>query len=383
MSPYKTCYNSPVLPVTKSDFTLVQELGLRLRELRQRAGLSLAQVARRMSRSRGFAAYLSLLERGRLKAPGVTLVAEYLRACRASMTDIVSVFDRYTSQPTLIEEAGAKAVRQVTTQLPVHVAGALERYDVKTTHARILAGEEPSDPKERELRIRKQAQAWVERGRLDRIVHREMDNLGVLPVLAVRKVAFDYAHRVWRILRTTRAVPGQGLSRRRKPRDLRLAQAEEQALKLEVIPLEGLRLIARVTTALFEQMERLGELDILPGLAAVPYIQKPLSSFCRVRRSEVAAVVPGLPYRAEYLSAVKLDAVRQLEAAGIVGDRLRRYLQWLGQIEAVALSTGPDSDERARRIDELVNGAHDPAQARAVAEVYLATFERWRPRLYK
>jgi hypothetical protein len=298
------------------------------------------------------------------------------------MAELLPVFDRYTARRTRLAEAGAEAVRQATSVLPAKMASALQSYDIKTTAARELAGERQLGPDQRELRVRRQAQAWIERGRLDRVVHQQMDNLGVLPLLVVRKAAFDYAHRLWRILRTTRSASGQKPGRRRKPREVRLAEAEQQALELGVIPAPGLELIARVTTALFEQMERLGELDVLPGLAAVPYIQKPLSSFCRVRGSGSGAVVAGLPYRAEYLSAVRLDAVRQLEAAGIRGDQMRRYLQWFGQLEAVALATESGSDERARRVEQLVSAARDQAQACQVAETYLAAFERWRPRLF-
>jgi len=336
-----------------------------------------------MGRSPGFAGYLSRLERGSLKGSSVALVAGFLRACRASMKDLVPLFDRYTAQPTVIEQAGRRAVRQVTAGLGARVGGALERYDAKTAQALRIAGEDPLEPEERELRVRKQARALIERGRLDRVVHREMDNLGVLPLLAVRKSAFDYAHRVWRILRTTRLAPGQTFSRRRKPREVRLAEAEQQARALDVIPIEGLRLICRVTTALFEQMERFGELDVLPGPGALPYIEKPLSSFCRVRRSAATVVVAGLPYRAEYLSAVRLDACRQMEAEGIKGDQLQRYLRWLGQLEAVALSTEPGSVDHDQRVTDLVTATRDPTLSRRVAELYFAAFERWRPRIFK
>jgi hypothetical protein len=138
-----------------------------------------------------------------------------------------------------------------------------------------------------------------------------------------------------------------------------------------------------VAVDLFQRMEKLGELDNLPALAAVPFFEKPLSARLRSRATAGGAPVRKLPYRAEYLASIKLEAMRQMEQQGLAGDRLQRYLQWLGRVEAVALETGPGSAERDQRIDDLVKSTSDSALSRRVADLYVAVFERWRPRLFK
>ena len=64
-------------------------LGTRLREIRQKAKLSQAEVARRMGHgSAGYRSLVCRLEKGKVSRPGVALVTKYLTACGASLSDI-------------------------------------------------------------------------------------------------------------------------------------------------------------------------------------------------------------------------------------------------------------------------------------------------------
>jgi transcriptional regulator with XRE-family HTH domain len=81
----------------------VAALGVRLRELRQGAGLSLVELAHLMGREPSFYSHLSRLEHGRFKYPSLVLVADYLRACRASFSDLLPVLSTYTDRPPVRE----------------------------------------------------------------------------------------------------------------------------------------------------------------------------------------------------------------------------------------------------------------------------------------
>ena len=72
-----------------------------LGECGSRAGLTRQELAATVGRQgRGGHHVVSRLERGEVPNPAVGLVADYLRACGAGFSDILSVLDEYTIQPT-------------------------------------------------------------------------------------------------------------------------------------------------------------------------------------------------------------------------------------------------------------------------------------------
>ncbi|MEO0080917.1 MAG: helix-turn-helix transcriptional regulator [candidate division WOR-3 bacterium] len=73
-------------------FRFSSELGKRLRELRERAGLKQAEVAFRMGRHSSN--LVSRLELGKPKFPTLGLIADFLAACGASFRDVADLLDR-------------------------------------------------------------------------------------------------------------------------------------------------------------------------------------------------------------------------------------------------------------------------------------------------
>ena len=87
---------------TTDRFTMTNELGQRLRSLRLRVQLTQKELAERVSP--GWARSLvAKLETGQYENPGLGLVADYLRACRASFSEIADLLDTYTAQPLPVE----------------------------------------------------------------------------------------------------------------------------------------------------------------------------------------------------------------------------------------------------------------------------------------
>ncbi len=238
------------------------ELGVRLRELRGRVGLSLEELARRMGRRPGYHHHLGRLEAGRLRFPTLALVTDYLRACRASVADIAPFLDRYAALPPVREDAARESVLKELAVLPGRVATALDTYDVKTAGARQARGEKPLAPARRAEAVGRQAQAALERRGLDAVVTLEVNRLDVRPTLAVRKVAFDYARMLWRVLKQTRPRPRTtARGRPRKSREQRLAEARAamQVLAGDIIPVKGLNQIRDCVLGFFEKLYRADE----------------------------------------------------------------------------------------------------------------------------
>jgi transcriptional regulator with XRE-family HTH domain len=113
------------------------ELGSRLRELRQQKGLTQQALAREMGRTgKGAWNVVSRLETGRFPHPSVSLVAEYLCACRASFTDISPVLDRFARGASALESQAREAVARSVASYPLAVQAGAIRYDVRTSLAR-------------------------------------------------------------------------------------------------------------------------------------------------------------------------------------------------------------------------------------------------------
>ena len=118
----------------KDRFDCTVELGGRLRECRVRAGLTQQMLATAMGRQgKGSHHVAGSLERGEVPNPGVGLLADYLRACRAGFRDILSVLDAYTALPTAVEVETRKTLVEVREHLPARIEKAVQEYDVGVT----------------------------------------------------------------------------------------------------------------------------------------------------------------------------------------------------------------------------------------------------------
>lgn len=147
-------------------FVFSPELGHRLAGLRDRAGLTKNALAQRMGiEGKGGHNIIRRLERGEVRQASIGIIADFLRACRASFDDIGDVLKQYTDQPTVTERREAAEVRRsVGVQLP-EVKQAAVLYDKKTALARKFAGRPPEKAEVRAKRARRVAveEAWRRR----------------------------------------------------------------------------------------------------------------------------------------------------------------------------------------------------------------------------
>jgi len=259
---------SPVVSGAAPGSGLASALGVRLREIRQGAGLSLVETAHVMGRKPSYYSQLSRLEHGRFKYPSLMLVADYLRTCRASFADLVPMLSEYTNQPPVRESRVREQVLAELAPLGGPEAVRLDVYDMKTAEA----GRRDGRPLKSEARVRaarKQAKAAAERRLLDRMMRDEVNRLGVKPTFVVRKAAYDYARMVWRALqlttasqkaeaRTVHAEGGKKRGRPRKTREQRLAEAQARIRQLApgTLTVKALEQIQDKVVLLFEDVHR-------------------------------------------------------------------------------------------------------------------------------
>ena len=119
-----------------STFVFPGVLGECLRALRRREGLSIVELAHLMDRKPGFGKHLSQLEHGRVRYPSLALIADYLRACRASFADVLPLLDHYTSRPAVRESRAREAALSGLAGDRSWEAVRLDVYDRKTETAR-------------------------------------------------------------------------------------------------------------------------------------------------------------------------------------------------------------------------------------------------------
>ena len=178
-------------------FKFTPEMGMRLRELRLREGMTQQELAVLMGRQgKGNHHLIGKVELGKAPYPSLGFVADYLRACKASFSDIADLLNSYTSQPTVTEQRGYKRVRSLAKKLPSSVAKAVENYDHGVTRSR----KKPEPPRQRARNAKAYADAQEAQRQLNRLVEGAIGtaHLGsVSPEAAWLRV---YARKLYRLL---------------------------------------------------------------------------------------------------------------------------------------------------------------------------------------
>ena len=143
------------MPV-KPFFTM--EMGIRLRQLRARKGLSQSELAVRMGlRGKGSWSLVSRLERGRIASPSLMLVTHYLNACGALFSEFHDTLTRIEPLPVEAEARemiakvpelgsnyGATFQKEVRQKIVTKTADQVHKYQDRTE--RPLGDEPPMKP---------------------------------------------------------------------------------------------------------------------------------------------------------------------------------------------------------------------------------------------
>ncbi|MFO7637823.1 MAG: helix-turn-helix transcriptional regulator [bacterium] len=248
-------------------FVFGPELGSRLRELRERAGLSQRELAHVMGRKPGSQGRITRLESGKLKHPTFGLVADYLRACGASFRELEPVLDRYTNRPPVRETRAREAALAGLAGDRSRDARRLDAYDRKTEAARQAAGQKPVPVPKRAGALARQLAAVRAYRAVDRAVTEEVNRAGTGLTYVAQKLALSYGRMVWRAMERTegeRKLSSEGEAgagrrkrgRRRKTRAERLKEVEARMREQAggMLPVAVLRRVAGRVRRLYEEM---------------------------------------------------------------------------------------------------------------------------------
>jgi len=178
-------------------FRFTEEMGLRLRALRLKEGITQQELAVLMGRQgKGNHQLIGKVERGHALYPSLGFVADYLRACRASFADIADLLEAYTSKPTVIEQRGYKRVRSLADKLPPEVWDAVRRYDDKVARSK----RKPESEDRRLSRAEAYARSQDAQRRLDELVAKELSKAGIESGAVVAFRLRLYARKLWGVL---------------------------------------------------------------------------------------------------------------------------------------------------------------------------------------
>jgi transcriptional regulator with XRE-family HTH domain len=356
-------------------FEFKPELGQRLRELRLAAGLTQQKLAVAMgSQRKGNHTVVSRLENGRMANPGIGLVADYLRACRASFADILDVLDRYTARQTVIEVETQKALVKAREFLPAKVDRAVERFDRGVRRRAEVKHEPLPEPQERVKRARSFAlsQLWARRVRRRVVDIIEIQHLRPGP--DGERFLQNYAVRVWSALNRSRG-------RRAGRRQVLLERAATLRAGEETVKPEYLQAVRDGLIEYFRQAEMAGRLDVEPQLE--PGETQPRRGFQAkmVTRSEREAWDKA---REELVEQLWLEMSRLPELTGVEPRILSLYRSVVRQMCTIVDHAAPESDRCRKQVEELVTNelfasrGRDPAVVRRLAEVVIPRWEELR-----
>jgi len=340
---------------------MTKDVGIRLRSLRERAGLTQSALARLAGRGWDHA-IVSRLESGRQANPGLGLVADYLRACRASFTEIADLLDKYTSQPRPVEQRGWQAVTKVTEALPVKIGNQALAYDIKTTVARRAEGKSPLSSEERVKRVVNLAAAASRRKRLDLLVNYLVEEVGPGLAFTDRQFADRFARKVWGALSSTRG-------KEQRLRLKRMARVMGEGIAAHVLPEAKVRLMRDRVTELFRAMETTGGFAPLSRPSRIVLKRKPQ----KLERDPItAAQIARQANIGEGLSAA-MAAIQTRDRPA--GEAVSWYT-WLTLLASAAYDTQPGSPERDKVLADALKDRSDQAEARKFAALALSGLDQ-------
>jgi transcriptional regulator with XRE-family HTH domain len=344
------------------DLPMTEELGLRLRSLRKRASLTQAELARLAGGSLD-QALVSRLESGLHSNPTLSLVADFLRACRASFSEIADLLDQYTSQPLPVEKEGREAVTRVTEVLPVQIGNQALNYDIKTTVARRFEGKPPLSSDERVKRVVNLAAAANRRKRLDILVKYLEAEVGHGFAATERQYLHLLARKFWGALSSTRG-------RLQHVRLTRMARVIGEGVAARVLPEKDVRLVRDRVAELFSRMETTGAFGAEPQPASPR--RKP-TWLERQKRSMTPEMLKRQANIGEGLNAAM--AVIQTKDRP-AGESIHWY-NWLTLLASAAYDTLPGTPEREKVLEDALTTAPDQDLARKFAELALDGLDRY------
>jgi transcriptional regulator with XRE-family HTH domain len=347
---------------TNDRFKMTRELGQRLRSYRLRAQLTQKELARLVGRGWAHTLVVSL-EAGRYENPGLGILADYLRACRARFSEIADLLDEYTARPLPVEKEGRKAVTRVTEVLPEKIGKEALAYDIKTTVARKFEKKPPLSSEERVKRVVNLAAAASRRKRLDVLVTYLEGEIGHGLVATDRQYLHLLARKFWGALSSTR---GKLAHVRLK----RMARVVGEGVAAHVLSEKDIRLVRDRVVELFSRMEATG------AFGAVPQPQSPRRKPTWLERQK-RTMTPEMLKRQAYITTALSAATAAVQTQERTTSEWTAWDNWLTSLASDAYDTLPGTPEREKVLAEALEKCKDKDLARKLAALALDGLDRF------
>jgi hypothetical protein len=332
---------------------------------------------------KGKANIVSRMEKGSVSFPSLSLVADFLRGCRAGFKDILDILDFYTDLPTTQQKVFSRALAKVAASVPQKWQSQVEDYDRHFEHPKAApkpGAEQPMpDRAARLVRARKMAAAARRRFLYGQFLKDEVGKAGPHLSMIDKTALFNHGLEWFSILYDTR---------RKRPatRDPRLAASEAAFAEASRLPLEVIRYVQDAVKQHFGEMEMRGDLDWLPDLSLDEYEARLLAP--TRKRSQSQQQLDEFRRKLVAYDAARHAAVEQvwsevqpaLDAAGVPKERRAVYRGVVTACFTAATQFEPGSVGETKQVDERVLDANsirlglDTALARKLAAVALARF---------
>jgi transcriptional regulator with XRE-family HTH domain len=371
---------------SKTAFTFGPELRARLRQLRERRGLSLRAMAVLMDRqSAGAHAQLSRLERGAMPYPSFNFIADYLRACGAGFEDLLDLLRPHTSQPPVLKEKADAAVAEVLKSLPRAEQRAMLRWEKATTEKREeKAAAEPGKKKPRvetaQQRVFRVIWSFIHANwneLFEQKLYEAMLKLKDEVPRSRRKDACGHARRFFGIL--TRYYKNE------KRRQGALARVVRRA-KEDGFSDQAVAALVQAATDAHLELEKSGRLDWQPSEEAIiknrghaPKVEK---AETRLEMDEVR------PVDESNKTLALIEALAIQEVGGRLDDMKvahyqgqEYYFLWIRELIAIAYEHGTDSPEWKASVEQWAPKLEYPEFAREAAKMVADIYNRWKVKL--
>jgi transcriptional regulator with XRE-family HTH domain len=342
------------------DLPMTKELGLRLRSLRKRAALTQAGLARLAggSMEQGL---VSRLESGLHTNPTLTLVADFLRACRASFSEIADLLDQYTSQPLPVEKQGSEAVAKVTDVLPAQIGNQARNYDIKTTVARRFDGKPPLTSEERVKRVVNLAAAANRRKRLEILVKYLEGEIGHGLAGTGRQYLHLLARKFWGALSSTRGRLGHVRLRR-------MARVVGEGVAAHVLSEKDVRLVRDRVVELFSRMEATGAFG---AVTPAKMYRRPTAL-----ERELRGITPEMLNRQVAVGMGVSAASAAVETRDRLTPERMYWNSWLWSLVSDAHDTLPGTPERDKVLADALKTVRNQELARKFAALALSGLDQ-------
>jgi len=300
----------------------------------------------------------------------------------AGFKDIDSILSACTSRTPVLEEKAQARVSALIEKMPEPQRTSIKQYDSKTAPARLVPPTQPEvkpkkarmplTPEQRELKIRRTAAATYRRQALEAKL-----------VIALKELKLGRAHwrdacehgrRVFSILVRWRMHPMQ--------QEVRLLRARKEAAELGVAEGSVVRMEAAAQEASAE-LEREGRMDWLPTRDDMERMNLFHADKAEWQLETAAGLLVSEVNKQQSLvvAMVQTVVVRELEKRRFSSDVCVRYQFWVAKLVNAAIDARDDDEGWRRRVEAEVLALSDPELARAVSEIALAEFLRWKKTL--